>query len=134
MLLPMAGADSWSTQYAFWKSMPASSPAVFLAAVFFMFAPGGLLSDIPQTGASGPLRLTASLICAGGIAMAYVTAVRQRPRWLLVVVGVHMLIASQFDRLLGPGAPHARATRSAGGCRRRRRGAVIDRIAPSSPW
>jgi sigma-B regulation protein RsbU (phosphoserine phosphatase) len=104
----MAGADSWSRQYAFWKSMPASSHAVFLAGVFFMFAPGGLLSDIPQMGANGPLRLTASVIFAGGIAMAYVIAVRHRPRWLLVVVGVHLLIASQFDRLLGPvGAPLA---------------------------
>src|SRR5262245_18591741 len=104
----MAGTGPWSTHYAFWKSMPASSHAVFLASVFFMFAPGGLLSDIPQMGASGPLRLTASVIFAGGIAMAYVIAVRQRARWLLVVVGVHLLLASQFDRLLGPvGAPLA---------------------------
>ena len=88
--------------------MPASSHAVFLAGVFFMFAPSGLLSDIPQMGASGPVRLAASVVFAGGIAVAYVTALRLRPRWLLVVIGAHLVLASQFDRLLGPvGAPLA---------------------------
>ena len=100
--LAMARTDSWSTRYDFWKSMPASSHAVFLAGVFFMFAPAGLLSDIPQMGASGPGRLTASVLFAGGIAVAYVIAVRLQPRWLLLVIGVHLLLASQFDRLLGP--------------------------------
>jgi hypothetical protein len=104
----MARADSWWTRYEFWKSMPASSHAVFLAGVFFMFAPSGLLNDIPQMGASGPLRLAASVLFSGGIAVAYVIAVRRRPRWLVAVIGLHLLLVSQFDRLLGPvGAPLA---------------------------
>jgi phosphoserine phosphatase RsbU/P len=98
----MAGADSWSTQYAFWKSVPASSHAVFLAGVFFMFAPAGLLTDIPQMGANGPIRLAASAVFAGGIALAYVVAVRRHALWLLVIVGLHLLLASQFERLFGP--------------------------------
>jgi hypothetical protein len=84
----MARADSWSTRYEFWKSMPASSQAAFLAGVFFMFAPAGLLADIPQMGANGPMRLAANAFFAGGIAVAYVIAARHRPRWLLVVIGV----------------------------------------------
>ena len=98
----MPRLNSWSAQYKFWKSIPASSQALFLAGVFFMFAPAGLLSDIPQMGANGPARLTANVLFAGGIAVAYVIAVRLRPRWLLLVIGVHLLLASQFDRLLGP--------------------------------
>jgi hypothetical protein len=98
----MARADSWSTRYEFWKSMPASSHAVFLAGVFFMFAPAGLLGDIPQMGASGPMRLAANAFFAGGISLAYVVAVRHRVHWLLLVVAVHLFLAAQFDRLLGP--------------------------------
>lgn len=98
----MVRADSWSTRYEFWKSMPASSHAAFLAGVFFMFAPAGLLGDIPQMGANGPMRLAANAFFAGGIAVAYVVAVRHRVHWLLLVVGVHLFLAGQFDRLLGP--------------------------------
>jgi serine phosphatase RsbU (regulator of sigma subunit) len=42
------------------------------------------------------------VLFAGGIAVAYVIALRLQPRWLLLVIGVHLLLASQFDRLLGP--------------------------------
>ena len=48
------------------------------------------------------MRLAANAIFAGGIALAYVIALRQHARWFLVVVGIHLLLVSQFDRLLGP--------------------------------
>jgi serine phosphatase RsbU (regulator of sigma subunit) len=99
---------AWSQRYEFWKSMSARSHALFLLGVFFMFMPAGLLTDLSSLGANGPVRLTASAFFAGGIAVAYVLAVRYRVWWLAAVIAVHLLIDSQFDQVFGPiGSPLA---------------------------
>jgi serine phosphatase RsbU (regulator of sigma subunit) len=98
----MAGPNQWSTRYDLWRSMPATSHALFLAGVFFMFLPAGLLTDISVLGANRPARLAANALLSGALAIAYVLAIRQRLRWVLVLIAVHVLILSEFDRVAGP--------------------------------
>jgi serine phosphatase RsbU (regulator of sigma subunit) len=85
-----------------WSSIPAASYAVFLGAVFLMFLPAGLLGDVVSLGAGPSARVAASMMASGGLAVGYVAASR-RPRWLLVVVAVHLLVVTRFDRVFAPG-------------------------------
>jgi len=98
-------AGQWSEQYDFWKSMAARSHVLFLAGVFCMFLPAGLLSDIPAMGANGTGRLVANALFSGTIAVGYVLAVRRNPRWVLLPLAANLLLASQFDRIFGPAGP-----------------------------
>ena len=102
----MAAANRWSRRYQFWQAMPPRSHALFLVGVFFMFLASGVLADIPRMGGTGPVQFAANALFAGGIAVGYVVALRQGLRWLAAVMALHLLIASQFDRIFGPpGAP-----------------------------
>ena len=97
----MAEEVPLSERYAFWRAVSTLSHATFLGGVFFMFASVGLLTDISRLGADPTPRLLAEMLFSGGIAVAYVLVVR-RPRWLPVLVLVHILIALQLTRLAGP--------------------------------
>src|SRR5262245_1004648 len=102
----MPGANPWSTRYEFWRSMPRASHFQFLAAAFFMFLPAGLLTDIGRLGGNGSGRLAANARFSGGIAMAYLLAMRHGLRWMLLVIAAHLVLVSQFERIFGPiGAP-----------------------------
>jgi serine phosphatase RsbU (regulator of sigma subunit) len=101
----MDGRSEWSQRYDFWKSMSARSHGLFLAGVFCMFLPAGVLTDIPHLGANGPIRLVGNALFSGGIAVLYVLALRRSPRWVLLPIGVHLALASQFDRIFGPLGP-----------------------------
>jgi serine phosphatase RsbU (regulator of sigma subunit) len=85
--------------------MPPSSYFLFLAGVFAIFIPGGLLTDIPVLGANPPLRLAFSALLSGGMAVVYTLTVRQGRRLILPVIGIHILLATQFGRLAGPLGP-----------------------------
>ena len=86
--------------------MSTRSNALFLAGVFFMFIPAGLLSDIPRLGVNGPLRLLANAIFSGGVAVLYVAVLSRRPHWFAIPIAVQLLITVEFDRLFGaPGPP-----------------------------
>lgn len=101
----MAGARRWSTRYESWKAMSRLSYALFLAGVFFTFLPTALLADIAHLGDNGPIRLAATGLYAGAIAVTYVLVVRYRPRFLPVLVGLHILSGIEFDRIFGPAGP-----------------------------
>ncbi len=86
--------------------MSTRSTVLFLAGIFFMFIPAGLLTDIPRLGVNGPLRLVANAVFSGAIAVLYVAVLQVRPRWFMIPVGVQLLITVMFDRLFGaPGQP-----------------------------
>jgi serine phosphatase RsbU (regulator of sigma subunit) len=101
----MAGENPWSARYEFWKSMPARSHFLFMAGVFCMFLPAGLLNDIPLLGASRPVRLAAAALLSGTLAVAYTYGFRRGLRWTLLVIASHVLAVSQFDRIFGPIGP-----------------------------
>jgi serine phosphatase RsbU (regulator of sigma subunit) len=88
-------------RYEFWRAISTPSHATFLAGVFFMFASVGLLTDIARLGSESASRLVVDMLFSGGIAVAYVLVVR-RPRWLPVLVAVHIAIAFLLMRLAGP--------------------------------
>jgi phosphoserine phosphatase RsbU/P len=93
----------WGRQpkrYEFWRAMSTLSHGTFLAGVFFMFLPVGLLTDISRLGSDPVPRLIAEMLFSGGIAVAYVLAVR-RPRWLPVLVVAHILLSMEMTRLAG---------------------------------
>jgi serine phosphatase RsbU (regulator of sigma subunit) len=93
-------------RYDFWRTMPRSSYALFLAAVFVLFLPAGWLTDIPLLGANSPQRLAATALVSGFLAVAYVVVIRLRRRFLTAaLVAFHILLVSQFARLAGPVGP-----------------------------
>jgi serine phosphatase RsbU (regulator of sigma subunit) len=71
---------------------------MFMAGVFLMFAPVGLLNDMSRLGADPFRRLVTDVVFAGGVAVAYVLAAR-RPRWLPALVVAHIVLSMQFDRI-----------------------------------
>jgi serine phosphatase RsbU (regulator of sigma subunit) len=104
----MRGRTAWSRQFAFWRSVPTSSNLIFLAGVFVMFVPAGLLSDIAVLGASPPSRLVITALLSGSLAVAYVLVIRHRPRWLALLIVIHVVVVAQGDRIAGrTGAPLA---------------------------
>ena len=96
----------WLARYdSFWRSMPWSSHALFLGAVFAIFLSPGLLTDIPLLGANSPLRLAFSTLLSGALAVAYVVVIRERRRW------VSLLIVSPYrDHELRPTGRPGRPT------------------------
>jgi serine phosphatase RsbU (regulator of sigma subunit) len=98
----MNGKNQWSARYDFWRSIPQSSHALFLIGAFFMFVPAGLLTDIAVLGANRPARLAASALLSGGLAISYILVIRRRLRWLPVLIALHVIVLSQFDRIAGP--------------------------------
>jgi serine phosphatase RsbU (regulator of sigma subunit) len=101
----MSGENPWSKRYAFWKSMPTRSYVLFLTGVFFTFLPAGLLRDIARLGANSPARLAASAMLAGSIAVTYVLVVHWRPRFLPLLVALHITLGIESDRLFGAAGP-----------------------------
>jgi len=81
--------------------MSPRSYALFLTGVFFTFLPAGLLTDIASLGANGPIRLAANAFMAGAVAVAYVLVVHRRPRFLPLLVALHIAVAMEGDRLVG---------------------------------
>ena len=61
--------------------MPKTSQAMFMAGVFLMFAPVGVLADLTDLGADPFSRLVTNVLFSGGIAVVYVVVAR-RPQWL----------------------------------------------------
>lgn len=91
----------WGRQpkrFEFWRAVSTMSHTTFLAGVFFMFLPVGLLTDISRLGSDSVPRLIAEMLFSGGIAVAYVLAVR-RPRWFPVLVLAHILLSMELARL-----------------------------------
>ena len=91
----------WGRQpkrFEFWRAVSTMSHTTFLAGVFFMFLPVGLLTDISSPGSDPVPRLIAEMLFSGGIAVAYVLAAR-RPRWLPVLVLAHMLLSMELTQL-----------------------------------
>jgi len=77
-----------------------------LAGVFCLFFTSGLLMDIASLGGNTATRLVANAILSGGLATTYVLVVRLGARWIIPLVAMHILIASQFDKVFGhAGAP-----------------------------
>jgi len=83
----------------FWKSIPSGSYVIFLFGVFFMFLPTGLLGDIAGQGNNPPVRLMLSLLLSGTISVTYII-VSNRPKWFPVLIAAHILVISQFDRMV----------------------------------
>ena len=79
--------------------MSRTSFAIFMAGVFLMFAPVGVLADITHLGADPFPRLVADILFSGGIAVAYVVVARWPP-WLPALVVAHVALTMQFDRML----------------------------------
>jgi serine phosphatase RsbU (regulator of sigma subunit) len=116
----MSSADDWARRRKFWSTLPPASNAMFLAGVFSLFMSVGLLDDILSLGTDPPSRLVADMLLSGATAVAYILTVR-RPRWLPVLIAVHVIVFSQFNRLLaprtaplGPQALHARLASDTG--------------------
>jgi serine phosphatase RsbU (regulator of sigma subunit) len=84
--------------------MSAGSRLAFLAGGFFIFAPTGLLGDLSSLGGNSFSRLMASVAFSGGIAVAYLVAIR-RPRWVPAVIALQLIITLQFDRWFGAVGP-----------------------------
>src|SRR5262245_12483866 len=82
----------------FWRSLPRSSYAMFLVAVFFTFCPFGFLWDIVDLGTHPPARLAMQVVISGAIAVAYVAAVmapaaRVKSAFFVpIVVAAHILL------------------------------------------
>ena len=76
-----------------------------------MFLPVGLLTDISRLGSDPVPRLVLEMLFGGGIAVAYVVAVR-RPRWLPVLILAHILLSMELTRL-GRTAPLSGASLAA---------------------
>jgi stage II sporulation SpoE-like protein len=96
----------WAERYdVFWRSMPRRSHFLFLAGVFVIFLPAGLLTDIPVLGANGIGRLIFTTCLSGTLSVAYVLVVRARRGWLVPLIVVHVLIFLFLDRLVGPLGP-----------------------------
>ena len=85
--------------------MSRRSYALFLAGVFFTFLPRRYWPTSLIWEHNGPIRLAATGLYAGAIAVTYVLVVRYRPRFLPVLVGLHILSAIEFDRIFGPAGP-----------------------------
>ena len=51
--------------------MPTLRSLMFLASVFFMFMPAGILTDIVNNGSNPPVRLLESMLLSGGLAVVY---------------------------------------------------------------
>jgi serine phosphatase RsbU (regulator of sigma subunit) len=95
----MSEKRGWARRAEFWRSIPSASYAIFLAGVFLIFAPMGVLGDIANLGNNPPLRLLASACLSGGLAVLYVV-VANRPKWLPLLIAGHVLITLQFERLV----------------------------------
>jgi serine phosphatase RsbU (regulator of sigma subunit) len=91
-----------SSRYDFWRAMPPSSFWLFLAGVFVLFLPAGLLTDIPALGANPAGRLIFSTLLSGFIAVAYIVVVRMRRRMILLLMALHVTLFTQFERVAGP--------------------------------
>src|SRR5262245_14858352 len=94
-------AFDWSRHIQFWRATPATSYAIFIAGVFLMFVPVGILRDISNLGSDPPSRLIAETVNSGGLTVAYVVAFR-RPRWLLAVIASPILILPHVELLFPP--------------------------------
>jgi phosphoserine phosphatase RsbU/P len=104
LALYSAAVDFWGRRpqrFQFWRAISPASQATFLAGVFFMFLPVGLLADISRLGSDPPPRLFAEMLFSGAIAVAYVLVVR-RPRWLPVLTLLHIGLSMAMTRVLGP--------------------------------
>src|SRR5262245_23662992 len=102
----VAARRKWRERFDFWRSMPASAHAFFLAGVFAIFLPAGILTDIPLLGANPPARLLCSALLSGTLAVAYAFVIPRYRYLTLPLVATHVLVVMFFDRLAGPvGAP-----------------------------
>jgi hypothetical protein len=87
---------------------------MFLAGVFFMFAPAGLLGDIAHLGGVPPSRILTDMVFSGTLSAAYLHCFMRRPRWLPLLIVVHVLLSFGFSShdgqrdLMAHGATQAR--------------------------
>jgi hypothetical protein len=104
----------------FWKSLPPVSYLMFLAGVFFMFLPAGLLNDVSHMGTSSLGRVIAEALFSGALAVSYPVVYWHRPRWLPLVAAVHLFVSVQVyahapQRPVPAETVHARLTADARG-------------------
>jgi serine phosphatase RsbU (regulator of sigma subunit) len=95
----MSASNRWSRGRELWQSVPLASYVIFIAGIFFMFLPVGLLGDISGLGSEPPRRLLVEMLVSGGLAVAYVLGAR-RPKWLFAVIAIHILVVTEFERFL----------------------------------
>ena len=94
-----SGSGAWDGRH-FLKSVPTSSFAVFVTAVFFTFATVAPLTDILHLGSHPPLRLAGEMAFAGTLAIAYLL-VAGRVKLLPIVIATHIILVRAFN-LFGP--------------------------------
>jgi serine phosphatase RsbU (regulator of sigma subunit) len=105
ILVDVAVRRRWKERFDLWRSMPRSAQVLFMAGVFAIFMPAGVLTDIQLLGANPPGRLLFSALLSGVLAVSYVVVI---PRWRLAtlpLIAVHVLVIMFFDRLAGPAGP-----------------------------
>jgi len=96
--MPDSEGSEWTRS---WKTLSPPAQGLLLAGVFCLFFTSGLLMDIASLGGNTATRLIANAILSGGLATTYVLVVRLGARWIIPLVAMHILIASQFDKVFG---------------------------------
>ena len=82
--------------------MPVRSQILFFTATFFIFMPSGLLTDVPELGATPVTRLAISSVIAGITAVAYVMVARFGAQWMAVLAPIHIVGLSTINTHLQP--------------------------------
>jgi hypothetical protein len=94
-----------------WQSMPRSSFALIIAAVFMTFTPIGFLVDVYSVGANSPGRLVLVAAFSGSIAVAYLYSFRLNRRFLPIVIAIHFAFTLPPRRPVHAAAPAPLAAR-----------------------
>ena len=89
-----SGSGAWEGRQ-FLRSVPTSSFAVFVAAVFLTFATVAPLTDILHLGSHPPLRLAVEMVFAGTLAITYLL-VAGRLKLLPIVIAAHIMAVTTF--------------------------------------
>jgi len=100
----MRALTVWSRRREFWDRIPTASYVTFLAGIFLMFMPAGLLNDLSHLGSNPPSRLVAEMMLSGGLTVGYVLAFRW-PRWFVPVIAIHALVITRPELVLPARTP-----------------------------
>jgi serine phosphatase RsbU (regulator of sigma subunit) len=85
--------------------MPVRSQLLFFTATFFIFLPGGLLTDVPALGATPVPRLVISTVLSGLTSVAYVLVARYGAQWMAVLAPIHILGVNWLNQHMQPLGP-----------------------------
>ena len=87
------------------RTMPVRSQLLFFTATFFIFMPGGLLTDVPALGATPIPRLVISTVIAGATSVAYVLVARYGAQWMAVLAPFHIFGVNWLNGHMQPMGP-----------------------------